>query len=124
MWSQLCLELSRSERSCPLHPALQQASLTAFKDRAGRWLLHPEPTVDVDVDLPERSYWLLAPLEVPQEALRVGHPGQSGRQGVDWHFVDWALDCWRHFRSHGSWPELESALRSGRMPMARPSVVA
>lgn len=72
VWSQLCLELSRSERSCPLHPALQQASLTAFKDRAGRWLLHPEPTVDVDVDLPERSYWLLAPLEVPQEAVRVG----------------------------------------------------
>ena len=56
--------------------------------------------MEVDRDLPERSYWLLAP----------------GREAVDWAFVDWALSCWEHFKTQKSWPELESSMKS--VPMA------
>ncbi|CAJ1365002.1 unnamed protein product, partial [Effrenium voratum] len=103
-WSQMCLELSRCERSCPLHELLDQPALMYFKDHFGLWIPREDVEVCRDQDLPERSFWLLAPLEA------------SGQ--VAWSFLAWSVKQLRQFLQSSKWQSLGSYLATE--PESRP----
>ncbi|CAL1164996.1 unnamed protein product [Cladocopium goreaui] len=94
VWTQLSLELS-CRRTCPLHQAFGQVPLTHFKDRSGKWVPVTNALVSEDEDLPDRSYWLLAPVA-------------PGSQAIHWDFVDWGLTSLNHLLQCESWQQMSS----------------
>ncbi|CAE7847872.1 rnc, partial [Symbiodinium sp. KB8] len=93
VWTQLCLEIARCDRSCPLHQCFGQTMLTLWKDRSGKWLPAERTEVQSDKDLPERSFWLLAPLASADE--------ESAK--ISWSCLSWALAALAQFRESSSW---------------------
>jgi len=100
VWTQMCLELSCRERTIPLHPIFSQRNLTAFKDRSGRWVPSPNPQISEDEDLPERSYWLLAPL--------------ADTEVIHWDFVNWGLTSLYQFLQSESWQTVSTCFGSDK----------
>lgn len=95
VWTQLSLELS-CRRTCPLHQAFGQVPLTHFKDRSGRWVPATNAgAIGEDEDLPDRSYWLLAPMA-------------PGSQAIHWDFVHWGLTSLNHLLQCESWQQMSA----------------
>eukprot|EP00439_Symbiodinium_sp_Y106_P086702 s590_g35.t1 len=99
VWTQLCLEIARCDRSCPLHQCFDQPMLTLWKDRSGKWLPAERTEVPDDKDLPERSFWLLAPLASADESAKE----------ISWSSLSWALAALAQFRESSCWLSMPRA---------------